>query len=106
MVNEARACLAIKSIEVWLQVGDRNTKFFHASTVASRKWNLIAALRDDNGFWLETQTDIGTFLVKKFNEVFHTDPVEFCDRLSDFIPGGVCEANRCQMEAIPIADEI
>ena len=38
-----------KSRELWLKLGDKNTKFFHFSTIIKRKRNIIDALRDDNG---------------------------------------------------------
>ncbi|MBA0818914.1 hypothetical protein Gohar_025516 [Gossypium harknessii] len=35
----------------WLQLGDRNTKFFHSRTLRRRKFNRIITLRFDNGEW-------------------------------------------------------
>lgn len=44
-----------KSRETWLKVGDSNSKFFQASTVAKRLKNMIVAIKGDNGEWLESR---------------------------------------------------
>lgn len=36
----------------WLKMGDRNTKFFHASTIIRRKKNKIIALKDNDDCWV------------------------------------------------------
>ena len=36
-----------KSRELWLKLSDRNTKFFHLSTIIRRKRNNIDAIRDE-----------------------------------------------------------
>nr|XP_048336943.1 uncharacterized protein LOC107411956 [Ziziphus jujuba var. spinosa] len=109
-INEWRLRLELvwrqKSREVWLQAGDRNSKFFHASTISNRKRNLISALKDDNGTWLESRTEISSFLIRKFNEVFQTEPVAFCDCLDDFFPGGITATDNWSMEVLPTAEEI
>lgn len=51
---------------MWLKEGNRDSKFFHASTVANRRKNFIGAIKDDFGVWFETRSDIGNFLTKKF----------------------------------------
>ncbi|MBA0785623.1 hypothetical protein Gotri_027036 [Gossypium trilobum] len=39
----------------WLQLGDRNTNFFHSRTLKRRKFNRITTLRIDNGDWCTDQ---------------------------------------------------
>ncbi|WCJ36333.1 Polynucleotidyl transferase ribonuclease H-like superfamily protein [Euphorbia peplus] len=41
-----------KSRVNWLCFGDRNTKFFHLSTLIRRRRNKIIGLRDANGVWI------------------------------------------------------
>ncbi|CAL9020979.1 unnamed protein product [Prunus brigantina] len=45
--------LASKSRLKWLQEGDRNTKFFHLTTIIRRRRNRIERLKDDKGVWVE-----------------------------------------------------
>lgn len=42
----------------WLNWGDRNSKFFHASTIQRRDKNRIVRLRDEEGVWVEGQQPI------------------------------------------------
>ncbi|XP_061357222.1 uncharacterized protein LOC133301586 [Gastrolobium bilobum] len=36
----------------WLKFGDRNSKFFHSTTIARRRANIIDSLKDENGNWI------------------------------------------------------
>ncbi|OMO50810.1 reverse transcriptase [Corchorus capsularis] len=47
---------AQKSRVQWLQQGEKNTRFFHLSTICRRRRNRITMLRDGNGDWV---TEIG-----------------------------------------------
>ncbi|KAJ7982509.1 Ribonuclease H [Quillaja saponaria] len=40
-----------KSRERWVKLGDRNTQYFHTSTLFRRKRNKIEALKDDSSAW-------------------------------------------------------
>ncbi|CAN1836517.1 hypothetical protein LINPERHAP1_LOCUS34801 [Linum perenne] len=48
----------------WLNEGDRNTSFFHATTIYRRQRNQISRLQDHNGEWItnDTQIDRSFFL--------------------------------------------
>lgn len=48
-----------KSRELWLQAGDKNLKFFHASTISNRIWIFIPTIKDENGIWKTTRQVIG-----------------------------------------------
>lgn len=52
--------------ELWLSAGDRNSKFFHASTIANRNYIFIADLKDDDGQWLDSRDSIGRYLYTQF----------------------------------------
>ena len=42
----------------WIKWGDRNTKFFHASTIQRRDRNRIQRLKNSNGEWVEGQEEV------------------------------------------------
>ena len=47
-----------KSIIRWLKEGERNTKFFHRTTIARRTHNKILKIRDQDGIERESHKEI------------------------------------------------
>ena len=66
-----------KSHELWLRDGDRNTKFFHLSTIIHRRQNSIDAIRADDGGWILDQKAVGEHLKVKFTQLFTKEEVVF-----------------------------
>ncbi|KAL8170434.1 hypothetical protein V2J09_022238 [Rumex salicifolius] len=57
-----------KSRESWLALGNRNTKFFHLSTIIHRRKNKILALRiDEEDTWITDQAELECSVVSFFN---------------------------------------
>lgn len=64
----------------WLQFGDRNTSFFHA-TVIQR--NQLLTLKNDNGSWLQSPSNINQHLGLFFHNLFQANgPRDMNDTLS------------------------
>ncbi|KAG7535395.1 Endonuclease/exonuclease/phosphatase superfamily [Arabidopsis thaliana x Arabidopsis arenosa] len=59
-----------KSRANWLDEGDENTKYFHASTKQRRAINRIIGLQDHNGTWIESEEGIEQIAVEYFNTLF------------------------------------
>ncbi|CAL9031736.1 unnamed protein product [Prunus brigantina] len=59
-----------KSRVKWLQEGDRNTKFFHLTTIIRRRRNKIERLKDENDVWVEESEAIKSVVVKYFSDLF------------------------------------
>lgn len=57
----------------WLAHGDRNTKFFHKTTLSRRRRNKIIQLRRDNGDWVEGDRAIKTELHSFYSNLFSSD---------------------------------
>lgn len=55
-----------KSREKWIQEGDRNTKFFHLTTMVRRRRNKIDGLYNANGVWCEEHADMKDIAVSHF----------------------------------------
>ncbi|CAL1355246.1 unnamed protein product [Linum trigynum] len=45
-----------KSRTSWVNEGDRNTGFFHLSTLKRRRFNRIVALRTEDGTWFQDES--------------------------------------------------
>lgn len=52
----------------WIHFGDRNTKFFHASTLIRKKRNKVEALRDERGNWIMDKDMASQFLKNLYSE--------------------------------------
>ena len=58
-----------KSRKLWLREGDRNTSFFHKSTVQHRQQNKIYRLKARDGTILEEQRPIEHELIRYYSEL-------------------------------------
>jgi hypothetical protein len=61
-----------KSRYNWLIQGDRNTAFFHLSTLVRRKRNRIFSLKDDMGNWIHLEAEIAHLVRQGFISLFCT----------------------------------
>ena len=57
--------------------GDRNTKYFHTSTIIRRRFNRVDTLMSDTGDWCSNQDEIKTMIMAHFKQLFSpSDEVE------------------------------
>lgn len=61
-----------RSREVWLKEGDRNSKFFHVSTVIKRRRNQILTVKSEI-CWLSDEKEIGNFFFQNFQHLYASD---------------------------------
>ena len=73
-----------KSRELWLKEGDRNSKFFHLSTVIRRRRNFIAEIKLQNNQWIQARADIEKYFTDHFVELFQSTMPVIPDKLEDF----------------------
>ena len=59
-----------KSRELWLQYGERNTKFFHISIVIQRCRNSIDNIKNNNGDWISYANLIKKYFHDGFKKLF------------------------------------
>ncbi|XP_027099102.2 uncharacterized protein [Coffea arabica] len=60
----------------WLQEGDKNTAFFHASVMAARKQRKITCLQKDNGQWCKTDQELREEMCRYYNQLLTTGNVD------------------------------
>ena len=68
----------------WLKEGDRNTKFFHKSTMDHRAHNRISKLRDTHGKDLITHKEMECALVQHFQSIAEEPLVDRSQFINDF----------------------
>ncbi|XP_074374872.1 uncharacterized protein LOC141716338 [Apium graveolens] len=62
-----------RSKQLWLQSGDKNTRYFHSSCTARRRTNRIHRLKNDNGNWVDWQQGLQSLIVNYYQDLFKSD---------------------------------
>lgn len=57
----------------WLKWGDRNTKFFHATTLQRRQRNRIRVLKDDDNMWVRDEHRLKELTQHFFSNLYKSD---------------------------------
>ena len=70
MVNQEEELWAMKSRVNWMIQGDRNTNFYHVSTLVRRKRNQIVAIKDHVEEWIHEESAIKEFFRSGFNSIY------------------------------------
>ena len=70
MLNQEKELWALKSCANLMIQGDRNTTFYHVSTMVRRKKNQIMAIKDSVEEWIYDEDSIKEFIRSDFNEVY------------------------------------
>ncbi|KAK3222281.1 hypothetical protein Dsin_009306 [Dipteronia sinensis] len=84
-----------KSRHCWLKERDRNTKFFHISTIIRRKRNKIEGFKKEDGSWIEDIGELKSKAVSYFLKLLKRSII-----LVAFVPGRQIQDN------IDIAQEV
>ncbi|XP_008231741.1 PREDICTED: uncharacterized protein LOC103330914 [Prunus mume] len=59
-----------KSRNTWLKEGDRNTIFFHLSTIIRSRWNKLEGLTNDAGEWISEKGGMKQIVIHYFQGLF------------------------------------
>eukprot|EP00253_Pinus_taeda_P012913 PITA_12913 len=96
-----------KSRIQWIKEGERNTKFFHKSTMAHRAHNRITKIKDSQGIELVSHKDMESSLVQHFFNIAK-EPMEdksrFIDQFTQYIPKLVTREDNHNLNK-PVSEE-
>ena len=95
-----------KSRQLWLKLGDRNTKFFHLSTIIRHKRNNIDAIRDEQGAWITEMGAIRNLFLNSFKNFFKQEEVNFPTHLEHLVLPCITEDENDELSRIPTPEEI
>uniref|UniRef100_A0A2N9GUT0 Uncharacterized protein n=1 Tax=Fagus sylvatica TaxID=28930 RepID=A0A2N9GUT0_FAGSY len=95
-----------KSRELWLKEGDRNSKFFHLSTLVHCRRNQIADIKLEDGSSIHSRDQISDYFSKHFEEVFKSShPIIPLD-LEGLVSPCISDRENFDLFRIPDASEI
>ncbi|OMO88693.1 hypothetical protein CCACVL1_08251 [Corchorus capsularis] len=69
----------------WIKYGDRNTHFFHSTTVQRRRQNSILRIKNKEDEWLTDEEDIKRFINESYKDLFKAGTLEDVDEVLDSI---------------------
>lgn len=85
----------------WLCMGDRNTRFFHLTTIQRRQRNQVVKLKDEHGEWQTDPDLIANTIQSHFTKLYATPPTrEFEDIISLMDPVVTEEVNAALTKSV------
>ena len=63
----------MKSRVNWSIFGERNTSYFHMTTLARRSKNRITSILNDEGVWVHNMEQVQEVFTKSFVKLYQTD---------------------------------
>eukprot|EP00253_Pinus_taeda_P024711 PITA_24711 len=92
-----------KSRVQWLKEGERNTKFFHRSTMANRTHNRISSIKNEEGNLLTSHENIEDVLVHRFRSITqenNSDREQSINEITKNIPKMVSEEDNFNLNRL------
>ncbi|XP_072076444.1 uncharacterized protein [Arachis hypogaea] len=90
----------------WLKWGDKNTAFFHATTIQRRGRNRIEKLRNEAGSWIEDRKEIMKLIEERFDALFTSSNNRNCESVIRNIPVRVTESMNRELISEVTEEEI
>ncbi|KAK7818252.1 protein reticulata-related 4 [Quercus suber] len=82
ILNQEHELWALKSRVNWMVQGNRNTAFYHVSTLVRRNRNHITAIKNSMGDWIKDEEEVMEFVRKGFCDIYSTSHVLLARDLS------------------------
>ena len=70
-----------KSREIWLKDGDRNSRFFHLTTLVRRRRNFISDIKQEDGSWISGKEAIQEYFNANFQSLYQSSSPQIPENL-------------------------
>ncbi|KAJ6978456.1 hypothetical protein NC653_026763 [Populus alba x Populus x berolinensis] len=104
LCKEEESYFKQKSRIQWLQLGDKNTSFFHKSLLHRQVRNVIHNLQDDNGTLVHDPEDIGKLTSIYFENLLTATHPTLNTDITDIFPNTITEESKAAA-LTPITDD-
>lgn len=91
---------------MWLKLGDKNSKFFHLSTIIRRRSNNIDAIKKEDSSWIQETSQIRAHFRDSFINQFKEEETCFPEHLEHLILPCITEEENESLQSIPSPEEI
>lgn len=85
-----------RSKQLWLQNGDQNSKFFHASANSRRRLNRIHKLKNEAGQWQEWENGLSELITNFYKELFSSTQVEW-EEVVNCVPTSISKEQNTEL---------
>ena len=92
--------------EDWLQLGDHNTKYFHACATQKRRRNAVEQIKDKDGQICMTPETIEAAFVSYYTKLFTTSRPHNVESCTSVIDGKVTMEMNNKLTASFMVDEV
>lgn len=90
----------------WIDEGDRNTRFFHLTTIIHRRYNSIHTILASNNTWLNCRQQIGSAFQDYFRTLFSSSNPQHPEDFQHLILPTITCADNLKLRAVPLEEEI
>ncbi|KAL5831677.1 hypothetical protein ACOSQ4_017031 [Xanthoceras sorbifolium] len=94
IINQEEIFWLQKSRNTWLKEGDKNTKFFHMSTLIRRRHNKLEGIKNKEGCWINDISSMKMTATDYFKQLFSKTQVS--TNLKDSAPAFYTLSEDCQ----------
>ncbi|KAL8106994.1 hypothetical protein AgCh_023701 [Apium graveolens] len=85
-----------RSKQLWLQAGEKNTKFFHASCNARRRTNRIQRLKDEEGHWYDWENGLHEHIKNYYEHLFTSNGTQE-EEVLNCVPKSITEDQNAEL---------
>ena len=78
----------------WLKAGDQNTRYFHCRATQRKRRNQVYRLKDPNGMWTTSQSQVPQLFINYYSSLFTTSNPALIDPVvENIVPSVATEMN-------------
>lgn len=94
-----------RSKQLWLNVGDKNSRYFHKAASHRRRTNFIHRLQNEDGQWVDWESGLAGLMERYFNNIFRATESNG-QEVVQCVPNKITEAQNAKLLAAVTEEEV